>query len=239
MDVFRKLFAILLLGTVLPAAEAVAVPGGIVIYKQFSFDQDSQAEMASYSSLEHFPFVNNVVTTSGQTLRILSSQDPVFIPPPGDPNSTAEQAARAIAAAERRFPQFNANLENVRRAWAAAPRIVPTAAPTAAPILAAPQAAPVEGGEAANVLHTRYGEAYQSWRVIGLEGNTVVISHSNGISRISISDLPDDLTGFPPDVVARAQQLRMRAAALQRAEAAKAAAHPAALGTPPVGSIGH
>jgi len=201
--------------------------GGLVIYKQFSFDSDSNAEMVSYSSFAHFASVDNVVTTDGQTLRILPGQDPVYVPFPGDPAETAGKITPTILAAERRFPQFARRLEMARQAWATAPKAAvavqaePVANPAPTP---APQPAPA--ADAGNVLHTRYGEVFRSWKVVSVDANTVVISHADGITRISIADLPDNLAGFPPEVVARVQQLRLQQETqLQREADAAEAAH--------------
>jgi hypothetical protein len=229
----RRLPLILLLAAVLlpwaGGANALAATGGLIIYKQFSFDSDSEAEMAGFTSFAHFASVDNVVTTSGQTLRILPGQDPVYIPQPGYPGETAGQVIPNILAAERRFPQFASKLELTRRAWVAAPKAPvafaanPVATPAPSPT---PQAAPAD--EPSNVLHTRYGEVFHSWKVSSVQGDTVVISHADGISRISIADLPDNLAGFPPEVIARVQQIRLQQAAqLQKEANAVDAAHTA------------
>lgn len=227
---------ILLMGaTLLPrtgGAAASGVTGGIVIFKEFSFDPDSQAQIANYTSFERFPSVDNVVTSAGETIRILPGQGPVYIPQPGDPASNAGELARAILAAERRFPQFASRLETMRRAWAALPKraVAAQATPAASRPRAAPFATPfapepTPAGGPAQVLRTRSGAVFVSWTVTGVEGDTVVISHEDGISRVSISDLPDNLIGFPPDVVARAEALRAQEEAELRKAADRAAPH--------------
>jgi hypothetical protein len=212
-------------------ATALGATGGLVIYKEYAFDADSQAAMTDYSSFQHFASVDNVVTTSGETLRILPGDEPLYIPNPGDPTSTAADVTRTILAAERRFPQYAPKLENVRRAWASLPKAAPAIVVQPTPSIAtAPQ--PTPGDESANVLRTKYGETYRSWKVTGMEGDTVVLSHADGISRVPISDLPNNLYGFPPEVMARAEQLRERGAAQTHATFAKGHAHPAN-STPP------
>lgn len=155
---------------------AIAATDGLVIYKDHPFDDDSQAEIKNYSSIKHFAAVDNVFTTSGQALRILPSQEPVYIPQPGDPDCTVNEATRRILAAEGRFPQFAPNLEVLRRGWAALPKA------------AVPVATPVRGS--VNELQTKSGDVFQSWTVSAIDGETVTISHSAGISRVSIADLP-------------------------------------------------
>ncbi len=231
------LFLIGLLGAGLVLSNArAAQPAGAIIYRQFSFDPDSQAEIASYIRLEHYSTVDNVLTPEGRTVRIFSDEAPIYVPPPGDPNWTAAQAARVIPALERRFPQFASQLELIRRGWAVVPRAAPAVTPGVA--IAAAAAAPRPTPESGNVLRTRYGETYRAWSVTGVEGNVVIITHADGISRISIADLPDDLTGFPPEVFLRAQALRQRAAADLRKEAARASARPAPSGAPPGPGMG-
>ena len=177
---------------------ALGAPGGMVIYRQFSFDPDSNAEMVAYSTFEHYPFVDNVHTPAGQTLRILSGQDPVYIPAPGDPGSTPGQATRTIVAAEKRFPQFAAKLETVRQAWSAPPiaeaPVEPS--PPSSKNAAIPKPSPAAGS--ANILRTKSGHIYTGWSISAFEGKTVVIKHSGGISRIPASDLPNDLIGLSP-----------------------------------------
>ena len=170
---------LLLIGTAPGARGATA---GLVIYKDNSFDQDSQAEIATYSHVDHFTAVDNVVTTTGGTLRLNQGQEPIYFPPPGDPDGTAEGAIRTILAAERRFPQFVTKLEILRRAWVSLPR-------AAAPV-AAEATIPAPAPASANVLRTRSGEVFQSWSVSSIDGETVTISHSDGISRIPVTDLP-------------------------------------------------
>jgi hypothetical protein len=62
------------------------------------------------------------------------------------------------------------------------------------------------------VLHTKNGETLSDWKFSAMEGDMVVITDADGISRIPITDLPDNQFGFPPEVMARAQQLRQQAA---------------------------
>jgi hypothetical protein len=172
---------------------ARAAPGGLVIYKQFSFDPDTSAEIAPYSTFEHYAVVDNVHTPSGQTLRILSGQDPVYVPEPGNPGSTPDQATRTILTAEKRFPQFAAKLETVREAWAAPPiaeaPVEPRPRATATPRPSPPT-------NSASVLRTKSGQVFAGWSISAFEGKTVVIKHSGGISRIPASDLPNDLIGL-------------------------------------------
>lgn len=194
---------------------AFGAAGGVLIYKDYSFDPDSQAEIADYTSYDHYSSVDNVVTPTGETLRIMPAQEPIYIPHAGDPHSTSADMTRTIVAAEKRFPQFAAKLDVYRRDWAAVPSATPKPSPT---IAAAPQpTAPVETAEAApapgstHVLYTKTGEALTDWKVTAMEGDSVVISHADGISRIPIMDLPDNLFGLPADVTARAEQLRQQA----------------------------
>ena len=219
-----------------------AIAGGWVIYKDNSFDDDSQAEIAHYSSYERFPSVDNITTRDGQMIRILPSQSPIYIPEPDDPSAIPATVLGRIVAAERRFPQFAGKLEALHRAWAAPlpPKGVaaskPTPKPRPAPTIAptpAPQPAPT--AHTATVLHTLDGSAYYAWRVIGMEGDTVIVSHTDGVSRISISNLPDNLFGFPPEVFTRAAELRLEEAARIRKAADNAAPHepPSATATPP------
>ena len=112
--------------------DALGATGGLVIYKDHSFDSDSMAEIENYRSVQHFPSVDNVHTTDGQTLRIFSGQEPIYIPEPGEPDSTAEETTATILAAERRYPQFTRKLEVVRRAWAALPAAAPPVQTTSA-----------------------------------------------------------------------------------------------------------
>jgi len=365
-------------------AAALGTTAGLVIYKDNSFDPDSQAEIATFSSVQHFTAVDAVLTTGGATLRLQSGQEPIYIPQAGDPDSTAEEATGTILGAERRFPQFTAKLEILRQRWAALPKAAPAVttgraisasaeststltadewkkkateeypglAVVGSPLNAAfvakykayqgsnyfdtpdwpmrlakecAQATPVRspasladrlantswndankedsqgnqksftlnpdmtvranwrhkelgwwkvlddtrielhvardtsvravlvfnedlteatdddnqsyhrlnppasqttaqvqpsqqaGAPApAKVLRTKSGGVFQSWSVTRIDGDTVVISHADGISRIPISDLPDDLSGFSPEVIARAQQLRQQAAAVKQ-----------------------
>jgi hypothetical protein len=215
---------ILMLGMILfgliNGADLFGATGGIVIYKENSFEPDSSAEIETYQSVEHFAAVDNVITTGGQPMRITSDQEPLYIPQAGDPDSTAESVTRTILDAEKRFPQFARKLEVARLAWAALPKAAPAVQPTPSSFpTVAPQPAPAGGS--ADDLHTKSGEVFQSWTVTEIEGDTVVISHADGISKVAISDLPDDLKGFPPDVAARIRQFRQQAADIQRA--AKAA----------------
>jgi hypothetical protein len=162
---------------VVNGADLLGATGGMVIYKDESFEPDSLAEIAYYRSVEHFPVVDNLVTVDGNPLRILPGQDPVYIPSPGDPGSTAEEAIRTILGAESRFPQFVRKLEPLRQGWAAQPR----------PAAPAPTSAP----EATNVLRTKSGEVFESWSVSSIDGDIVTISHSAGVSRVPVADLPD------------------------------------------------
>jgi hypothetical protein len=187
---------------------------GLVIYKDYSFDADSQAELTEYSSDDHYSTVDNVVTPGGQRLRILASQEPIFIPQAGDRSAKPAAMSQTIQAAEKRFPQFAARLEACRRAWAAVPASTPTPAqrlavsPAATPApVDTPPPAP-DHGLINKTLRTKTGETLQGWRVTGMEGDTVVISDADGISRVPIGDLPDNLYGFPQVVIARAEQLR-------------------------------
>ena len=197
---------------------AFASGGGIVIYKDFSFDPDSQAEITDYASFDRYSSVDNVLTPAGHTLRITPDQEPIYIPHAGSPQSNGAAVARTILAAERRFPQFAPKLEAYRRDWAAIPISTPTPQPNQS-IAAAPQTtAPAEAqdatpaGDSTRVLQTKSGETLTDWKISAMEGDTVVITHADGISRIPITDLPDNLFGFPPAVMARAQQLRQQAA---------------------------
>jgi len=179
-------------------AHAIGAPGGIVIYKQFSFDPDSNAEMAAYSTFDHYSFVDNVHTPAGQTLRILSGQDPLYIPAPGDPGSTPAQATLTILAAEKRFPQFAAKLETVRQAWSALPIAEAPVAPSPPPSTNAAIPKPSPAAGSANILRTKSGHVFTGWSISAFEGKTVVIKHSGGISRIPASELPNDLIGLSP-----------------------------------------
>ena len=213
-------------------AKAGGGTGGLVIYKDHSFDNDSQAEIADYSSAEHFSAVDNVVTPAGQTIRILAGQKPVYIPEPGNPNGNTAEAVRTILAAEKRFPQFASKLEPVRRAWEALPKAAVTAKANPAAIsppgpLPAPVPPPEPGAESANVLRTRDGAVFRAWRVTGIEPDAVIIKHADGVSRIPISELPDNPVGFPPEVIARLAELRLQEADQVRAAADRAAAHDA------------
>jgi len=186
-------------------ARSMGATGGMVIYKQFSFDRDADAEIANYTTFDHYAFVDNVRTPSGQTLRILSGQDPVYIPEPGNPGSTSEDATRTIQAAEKRFPQFAAKLENVRHAWEAMPKATPTPAPAPASV-AVPQ--PTPPGKPTNVLRTKSGHVFYGWSISAFEGKTVVIHHSGGVSRIPASDLPNDLIGSTSEKASGAEASR-------------------------------
>jgi len=204
---------------------------GVVIYKEFAFDPDSQAEMADYSSLQRFGSVDNVVTPAGETLRIFSNQGPVYIPAPGTPGSDTGEVTRTIQCAESRFPQFVRRLETYRQGWASVTRAAPGPQPSPAvasvrPAPASSPATPASGAGSGKVLRTRSGEMFQAWSVSGMEGDTVVITHADGISRVPIADLPDNLYGFPPEVIARAQLLRQQEAAQARADLEKAAGFP-------------
>lgn len=225
-----KLLLIILLSPFVLGPDAHAATGGLVIYKAFSFDSDSQAQIANYSSYEHFPFVDNVLTPDGQTLRILSGQDPVYIARPGDPGTTAEQAIPTILHAEKRFPQFAPKLEQMRQAWTLLPKAAASvkSSPLGTP-LAKPS--PVIGGSG-NVLHTKSGEVFHAWSISAFEGNTVVIKHADGISRVPISDLQDSLGGYFSRKETPAVQPRQRDAAEIRSEAGKASPHLAASPTP-------
>lgn len=211
--------------TILPLAVACATwicgaranaasAGGLVIYKDFSFDPDSQAEITDYTSFDRYPSVDNVLTPGGQTLRITPGQEPIYIPGAGDPRSNGAAVIRTILAAERQFPQFASKLEAYRRAWSAIPS--PTPQPSQSLAAAPPPAAETEAldatpdGGSTRVLHTKSGETLTDWKVTAMEGDSVVISHADGISRIPITDLPDNLFGFPPNVLARAEQLRQQ-----------------------------
>jgi len=206
-------------------AEALGA-GGLIIYKDFAFDADSQADIAVYTSYQHFGSVDNVVTASGQTLRILPGQTPFYIPQAGDPNRTPVEVERTIRLAESRFPQYSAKLEAYRHAWAAAPP--PPVAQTNRPAAAAPQRevsadlAPASAGR--NVLRMRSGETFQAWKLSRVEGDYVVITHADGVSRVAIADLPDNLYGFPDEVIARAQLFRERRNEEARKEYLKASA---------------
>jgi len=198
--------------------KTLAAGGGLVIYKDYSFDPDSQAEITDYTSFDRYPSVDNVVTASGQTLQITPGQEPIYIPRAGDPKSNGAVVARSIVAAERRFPQFATKLEAYRQAWAAAPSATP-AAKASPPIAAAPQptaeaeaADSTQAGGSERVLHTKNGETLSDWKFSAMEGDMVVITDADGISRIPITDLPDNQFGFPPEVMARAQQLRQQEA---------------------------
>jgi hypothetical protein len=216
-----RLVPALLFASILGAAFAARCLGaGLVIYKDYSFDSDSQAEMAEYATDDHYSNVDNVVTPSGGRLRILASQEAIFIPAAGEHGKSPAAMTQAIAATEKRFPQFQVKLEGYRREWAAAP--VPTPAPTpeaaispenvaaAAEAVASADAPPPapNHGTLNNVLHTKSGESLKAWTVTGMEGDDVVISHAAGISRVPIVDLPDNLYGFPEAVIDRAEQLR-------------------------------
>ena len=196
-------------------ADALGATGGLVIYKDNSFDADSLAEIASYSSVEHFGAADNVVTAEGQSLRILSGQAPIYIPAPGDPDGTPEDATRVILTAERRYPQFIRKLELVRQAWVALPKS--TLAAQTPPSIAAVPLPTAEAGSAGD-LHTKSGGVFQSWNATGIEGDAVIVSHADGIARIPITDLPDDLSGFPADIIDRVQQLRQQAAAAKQTQ---------------------
>ena len=206
---------------------------GVVIYKEFAFDPDSQAEIADYSSLQRLGSVDNVITPGGQTLRIFSNQGPVYIPAPGTAGRDTGEVTRAIQAAESRFRQFARRLETYRQGWASAaqaapaPRSIPAVA-AAPPGPASSTATPASAAGSGKVLRTQSGETFQGWSVSGMEGDTVVITHADGVSRVPIADLPDNLYGFPPEVIARAQLLRQQAAAQARADLEKAAGFPTA-----------
>lgn len=224
----RKITIFLLAAAALPASLFAAGRSiGVVIYKEFAFDPDSQAEIADYSSLQRLGSVDNVITPGGQTLRIFSNQGPVYIPAPGTAGRDTGDVTRAIQAAESRFPQFARRLEIYRQGWASAAQAAP--APRSTP--AAPASSTATPGSAAGsgkVLRTQSGETFQGWSVSGMEGDTVVITHADGVSRVPIADLPDNLYGFPPEVIARAQLLRQEAAARARADLEKAAGFPTA-----------
>jgi hypothetical protein len=209
---------------------ATALGGGVVIYKEFSFDSDSQAELVDYSSYEHFTSVDNVHTTDGQTLRMTPGQEPIYIPAAGSGDGTAAGVTATIGVAERRFPQFAGKLEGYRRAWEAVGKTTAAVQPrvtSAAAILAAtPQpavTADAAGDRPDEVLHTQDGATYRDWKLTGVEADTVVISHADGISRVPMAELPKNLWGFPPEVVARVEQLRQETAAEGQAVASTAA----------------
>jgi hypothetical protein len=202
---------------------ARALAGGVVIYKDFSFDPDSQAEITDYTSLDRYPSVD-VTAPGGQTLRITPGQEPIYIPHAGDAQSNGAVVMRTILAAERRFPQFAAKLEPYRQGWSAkpAPAPQPSQSPAAAPQPAtqteAVDATPTGGST--RVLQTKSGETLTDWKISAREGDTLVITHADGISRVPITDLPDNLFGFPPEIVARAEQLRQQSADQGRMAAA-------------------
>jgi hypothetical protein len=212
---------------------ASGATGGLVIYKLYSFDPDSQAEMASYRSYEHFASVDNVLTPSGQTLRILSGQDPVYIPNPGSPEITSEQVARVIADAERRFPQLATKLESLRQEWTSLPKPAPVAESPAPAVIAA---RPTPPGKAANVLRTRSGQMFEGWSIAAFEGNTVVIKHDGGVSRIPVSELPRELLGLPPEKTARTPLPGYGGKTLVQTEAGKAVDEPSSSATPKDGN---
>ena len=217
---------------------AFAAGSGLVIYKDYSFDPDSQAEVMDYTSVERYPSVDNVLTPNGQTLQITPAQEPIYIPHAGDPQTSGTAVTGTILAAERRFPQFAGKLEAYRQAWAAVPIATPAPRPSPA-IAAAPQATPQEdaapAGGSARVLLMKNGEKLTDWKVSAVEGDSVVITHADGISRIPITDLPDNLFGFPPEVTARAEQLRQQAA--ERARTGTAQGTPSGV-MPPSGAVG-
>lgn len=207
------------------AAEAA---GGLVIYKEFPFDSDSQAVIAAYTSFEHFPSVDNVVTTDGKTLRILPGQEPTYIPAPASSGVTSHGIAPVILSAERRFPQYISKLEPIRRGWADAAEIS-VAEPKVSPIRRIPPASQATSpANPSKVLQTRSGHTYRSWKVSNFDGETVLISHADGISRIPISDLPNNLWGFPPEVVARVEQIHLQEAERLRKAPEKSAGPEAA-----------
>lgn len=230
----RKNTVILLAAALSPwlhVANAAGTSRGVVIYKDYSFDPDSQAEIADYSSVQRFGTVDTVVTPGGQTLRIFSNQDPIYIPAAGTAGSRAADVTQTIQSAERRFPQFAARLENYRRAWASVAQAAPAAKRSPAAVAEASPggtASPAPAAGSGRVLRTKSGQSFQSWTVSGVEGDTVVISHADGISRVPIADLPDNLYGFPDEVIARAQLLREKEAAQARADLEKAAGFPTA-----------
>jgi hypothetical protein len=111
-------------------ASANAAPaGGVVIYKDFSFDPDSQAEIADYTSFDRYSSVDNVLMPNGQTLRITPDQEPIYIPRAGGAQSNGAAMIRTIVAAERRFPQFAPKLEAYRVGWSAVPKPAPLQRP--------------------------------------------------------------------------------------------------------------
>jgi hypothetical protein len=230
----RKITIFLLAAAALPASLfAAGRCVGVVIYKEFAFDPDSQAEIADYSGLQRLGSVDNVITPDGQTLRIFSNQGPIYIPGPGTAGSDPGDVTRAIRAAESRFPQFARRLEIYRQGWALAaqaapaPRSTPAVA-AAPPALASDPSSATPAAGSGKVLRTQSGETFQGWSVSGMEGDTVVITHADGVSRVPIADLPDNLYGFPPEVIARAELLRQQAAAQARADLEKAAGFPTA-----------
>ena len=220
----RLLLMLLLAVSALPGGRGAEAPGaaaGFVIFKEFPFEPDSQAEVVNYSSYERFPAVDNVVRMDGETIRILPSEEPIYIPAPGVPGATAAQVNQTILAAEQRFPQFASKLETVRQGWAALPKAVVAARTNAPAPVASPTAQAASADDHENVLHTRNGETFHGWTLIGVERDSVVLSHDDGISRVQISELPDNLYGFPENVMARARQLHQPLAGIQKAAASR------------------
>jgi len=104
-----------------PEPKDADATAGIVIYKRSALDSDSQAAVLQYRKATRYSTGADIVTSKGETIRLVPSQDPLYIPEPGTPGGDKEEALAAIAFAEKRFPQFAKDLSPIKQAWTSSP----------------------------------------------------------------------------------------------------------------------
>jgi hypothetical protein len=159
-------------------------PIGLLIYKNYGFDPNSNANITEITAFESFPTISRALTVKGAKLEVEKGRTPVFIPYPSYGGYQPEQALSLIAKAKKLFPQHVRKLGEAESKWTEIKKTQTNNPPL--------HTTSTEKTDTITFTATD-GTKYTNVSVVGNSGDGLSLMSDSGVIRIPFTSLPPEI----------------------------------------------